>query len=102
MPAVSGHQGSPRIEMGSPGLGALPHDRPRDSWAARVSLPATSGDSDGKREPRHVVIDGLLGATTHSRVTGEGYGLGAVGGTELEQDRRHIVLHRLDADAHSG
>ena len=43
-----------------------------------------------------------LGAAAHPRVTGEGDGLGAVGRAELEQNRRYVVLHRLDVDAHPG
>ena len=45
-------------------------------------------------------LAGKLGAAPHTRVACYGDSLGAVGGAELEQDRRHVVLHRLDADAH--
>ena len=72
----------------------------RDSRAARGSVPTASGNSTGSR--RGAAWPAELGVAAHCRVAGEGDGLGAVGRAELEQDRRYVVLHRLDADAHSG
>ncbi len=84
-------------------MGELFHDRSHHSRAARGSLHNRIRKFDGKPYRRAWHWPGqLLEAAAHTRVAGEGDSLGAVGGAKLEQNRRYVVLHRLDADAHSG
>ena len=91
-----------------------PLTRGRPDWASYVTIARTiPGQHEAAFTPHQEVrreaaiadvalVGADLEAAAHSRVTGEGDGLGAVGGAKLEQNRRYVVLHRLDADAHSG
>ena len=52
--------------------------------------------------PARALAGSDLVPTAQPCVTGEGDGLGAVGGAELKENCGDVVLHRLDADAHPG